>query len=180
MTVVNAPVVEEVPELDCDHEEADTRLLLNANHALSHAVENIVIKSPATDVGILCLHFASRFCKLLFLIAGAKRSKPLLNVIQMSGTLGPNICSAFPGFQAFTGCDTTSAFYGRGMRQCVQNLKNDQQVPLTVTELASSFVIPESTFSGAEAIVCSLYGGASTSASDARYSAFFRKTFNQR
>lgn len=63
----NAPItVEEATELTCDHEEADTRLLLHASHA-SQSYENILIKSPDTDVFIISLHFCLNFrCRLFF------------------------------------------------------------------------------------------------------------------
>ena len=43
----------EAVELGCDHEEADTRLLLNAMHAAKdHG--RIIIQSPDTDALVLC------------------------------------------------------------------------------------------------------------------------------
>ena len=42
------------PLLCCDHEEANTRLLLHAKHA-SQTHRRIVIQSPDTDVAVLCL-----------------------------------------------------------------------------------------------------------------------------
>ena len=60
-----------VVELSCDHEEADTRIMLHAAHAARSGYQTVVIKSPDTDVFILAL-----FSKLtlnetsLFLITG--------------------------------------------------------------------------------------------------------------
>lgn len=42
----------EVVELECDHEEADTRLLLHAKHASDHGFSVVVTKSPDTDVHV--------------------------------------------------------------------------------------------------------------------------------
>ena len=48
--------------LRSDHEEADTLLLLHAQHA-SHDHKRIVIQSPDTDVAVLCAtHFSSLNC----------------------------------------------------------------------------------------------------------------------
>ena len=41
---------------NCDHEEADTRLMLHAAHAANCGHETIVIKSPDTDVFVLGLY----------------------------------------------------------------------------------------------------------------------------
>ena len=45
----------EVEELCCDHEEADTRMLVHASHA-SQCYENIIIKSPDSDVLVIALN----------------------------------------------------------------------------------------------------------------------------
>ena len=44
-----------IDDLCCDHEEADTQVLLHASHATTF--QNIVIKSPDTDVFIILIHF---------------------------------------------------------------------------------------------------------------------------
>ena len=44
--------VTEVEQLNSDHEEADTRMFLHAQHA-SAFTENTVIKSPDTDVFVI-------------------------------------------------------------------------------------------------------------------------------
>ena len=54
-----------VPLLRSDHEEADTRLLLHAKHA-SQTHRRIVIRSPDTDVAVLCIaHFEDLQCQEL-------------------------------------------------------------------------------------------------------------------
>ena len=61
----NDPVVgQEIPELTSDHEEADTRVLLHSKHAAgSH--ERIIIKTPDTDVFVLCTHSRPNSCSVL-------------------------------------------------------------------------------------------------------------------
>ena len=64
LRVENGEVVaENVAELTTDHEEADTRLILHANHAASN-YKDIAIRSPDTDVLVLCSAFAQEmmFC----------------------------------------------------------------------------------------------------------------------
>ena len=52
----DAIVREEVSDLQCNHEEADTRLLLHCNHvAATH--DRMIIKSPDTDVFVLSIAF---------------------------------------------------------------------------------------------------------------------------
>ena len=42
-----------VPELACDHEEADTRMLLHARHMGQAGHTNIIIHTPDTDVFLI-------------------------------------------------------------------------------------------------------------------------------
>lgn len=46
---------ENVPELSCDHEEADTRILLHANHMSQAGFGNIIIHTPDTDVFLIAI-----------------------------------------------------------------------------------------------------------------------------
>ena len=48
---------EEVNELKCSDEEADTRMLLHALHASETGYKAIVISGEDTDVLIMCLGF---------------------------------------------------------------------------------------------------------------------------
>ena len=43
-----------VTALHCDHEEADTRMLLHAKHA-SRDAQRVVVQAPDTDVLLLCV-----------------------------------------------------------------------------------------------------------------------------
>ena len=45
----------EVPQLQCTHEEADTRLLLHAVHAASNGCSGVVIRTTDTGVAVLAI-----------------------------------------------------------------------------------------------------------------------------
>ena len=55
----STPTVDDVLELNSDHEEADTRMILHAFHANANQSAKIVVCSPGTDVAVLLLHFIS-------------------------------------------------------------------------------------------------------------------------
>ena len=58
--------VREAVELGCDHEEANTRLLLNAKHAAKdHG--RIIIQSPDTDALVLCVAFQNKINRELWI-----------------------------------------------------------------------------------------------------------------
>ena len=54
------PTVRPISELTCSHEEADTRLLLHANHAARSGWSDVIIKGPDTDVAIISLAMLAR------------------------------------------------------------------------------------------------------------------------
>ena len=45
--------VEVAKELECDHEEGDTRVYLHNKHAVDNGAEQVIVRSPDTDVLIL-------------------------------------------------------------------------------------------------------------------------------
>ena len=78
--VDNEPnTIEEIATLSCDHEEADTRMLLHANHA-SQSHGSIVIKSPDTDMFIIMLSFCRILQCKLFYETGVKEETCVIDV----------------------------------------------------------------------------------------------------
>ena len=92
----------EVAELRCDHEEADTRLLLHSTHA-AEAHADILIKSPDTDVFVLCTAMQKTIGSKLYLMTGSGNKFRVINVAAVSDALGAELCASLPGFHAFSG-----------------------------------------------------------------------------
>ena len=109
----------DIVNLECDHEEADTRILLHAKHAAaSH--EKVVIYSPNTDVAITAVSMANEFKDNQFcFLTGKGKSRRMLDINLIQKSLGTGISSALIGIHCFTGCDSTSAFYGKGKKSCI-------------------------------------------------------------
>ena len=47
-------------ELECSHEEADTRMLLHAQHAAEAGNGAVIVRSPSTDVAIIACGLAGQ------------------------------------------------------------------------------------------------------------------------
>lgn len=84
-------VCDEVSELESSHEEADTRLLLHAKHA---AIENdrVIIKSPDTDVFLLCIVMQRVIEKDLYFMNGTGNRFRVIHIRAIAETLGVNVC----------------------------------------------------------------------------------------
>ena len=70
---------EEVQELESDHEEADTRLLLHSQHA-SISYDSIIVKCSDTDVFLLCIANQNNIGKPLFFMKGTGKDFMLSRV----------------------------------------------------------------------------------------------------
>jgi hypothetical protein len=90
----------EVPQLECDHEEADTRLLLHHKaSALSH--QRIIIKSPDTDVFVLCIARQKTIGKELLMMTGSGNKFRVIDISSILNVLDEELCACLPGFHVF-------------------------------------------------------------------------------
>ena len=102
---------------DCTHEEADTRMLLHASHGALHGMMKILIRTVDTDVVVLSISLSQKIaCECLWLAFGTGNTFRYLDATAMAQVLGEAKCKALPAFHAFSGCDVTSSFSGKGKR----------------------------------------------------------------
>ena len=119
------PNVETVHDLQCDHEEADTRLILHAQHAARANHQHVIIKSPDTDVAVICINLQASISAALYFATGTKDKTRLLSVPVICENLGQNISSALIGLHSISGCDSTSSFYGKGKKKMLTVARRD-------------------------------------------------------
>jgi hypothetical protein len=100
-------------DLKCTQEEADGRLILHAIHAGNQNYE-VVIVSEDTDVLILGLAFADKISTPFYQRFSAKGLATVYEIRKISAALGRSLCAALLGLHAMTGCDSVSAFAGKG------------------------------------------------------------------
>ena len=113
---------EELAPLFSDYEEADTRLLLHAQHA-SQEYERIIIQSPDTDVAVLCAaHFSSLQCLQLWFWTDVKDRLRYTPIHTLTHELGQDVCASLLGFHALIGSDSTSALSGLGKKKELTSL----------------------------------------------------------
>ena len=81
-----------VDELSCDHEEADTRLLLHAQHA-STTFEDVVIVSCDSDVGIISLCLQQNLSCNTFFMTGNEvfETSRIMDLQKMTCCLGADV-----------------------------------------------------------------------------------------
>ena len=165
---------EEFSELKSSQEEADTRLLLHALHAAESGSTAVVISAEDTDVLILCLGFCSKILCSLYQKCGTKNRTRFLDITKMSHALGGGISDALIGMHAFTGCDTVSAFAGRGKLTTFKQMKSNNTFQEAFSELGQSWDVSPELFQKLQMITCQRYmpSASTTEVNKLRYQLF--------
>jgi hypothetical protein len=122
---------------DCNHEEADTNIVVHLRHALNtEDTVTALVRTVDTDVvAILVGKFYDMKAvnpDVNILVAfGMGRNFKFLGINRICASLGLQKSRSLPVFHAITGCDTTSALYGKGKRSAWQAwvLCNDNVTP---------------------------------------------------
>lgn len=151
----------EVAELQSTQEEADTRIILHAIHVAksSDQAKCIVVRSPDTDVFILLIHYSSSIGKPTLFDTGVGDKRRIIDVTSLSTTLGSELTLALPAFHAFTGCDTVSAFVGKGKKRPLQVLRKNRAFITTFQKIGEAGdKMSDDVMKGLANFVCSMYG----------------------
>lgn len=143
----------------CDHEEADTRLLLHALHCANSGCQKVMIRSVDTDVLVLAVAaFPLLPVTELWLAFGVNKHFRYIPVHAVVEHLGEAKAKALPYFHAFTGCDTVSAFHGIGKKTAWDAWKAWPQVTEAFIKLSTPHAaIDDDTFKELETFVILLY-----------------------
>ena len=149
--------VEEVPDLGSSQEEADTRLLFHPAHAAQNGHQTVVITSEDTDVLVLLLAFSRALNTILLQKCGSSTRKKLIDMKMIATVLGDDTCKALIGVHAFTGCDSISAFAGKGKAKALKMLKDDAEIKETFAKLGEEWQLPTDLFTHIEKFTCDLY-----------------------
>jgi hypothetical protein len=166
-----------IEALQSSQEEADTRMLLHAKHAAQAGCKSVIIASEDTDVLVLCLALASQIPCSIYQKHGTKTKMQYLDIDKIANSLGASVCNALLGMHAFTGCDTVSAFAGRGKATALKQMKNDWTTHTAFSQLGQTWEMTSELSNSLEAIVCKMYFPASKIANvnDLRYQVFCTK-----
>ena len=113
---------------ECDHEEADTRILHHVKHALSQNMTFIQILSNDTDVVIIALgvyHMlrSDSIFDDIVIKYGMGKNHRKISIKNLAESLGQTRAQALIFLYAFTGCGTMSAFKSIGKKKYMKPLK---------------------------------------------------------
>ena len=107
---------------ECNHEEADTRIIVHVLHAIqADQAKSVLVRTVDTDVIVILIgkfhHFRTIQPNLdLWVGFGTGRNFSFICINIICAGLGEARSRSLPVFHALTGCDTTSTFYGKGKK----------------------------------------------------------------
>ena len=167
----------EVQALQCQQEEADGRLLLHAAHAAEEGYEGVVVCSEDTDVFIMALAFHDKIGSSLFQKFGTRTRTRVADIRKVAATLGIDVCRALIGMHSFTGCDTVSAFAGKGKTNALKLLTTNRNIQHMFFRLGEEWDLSPQLLNELEAFTCLLYApkGSAVKVNDLRYNLFCAK-----
>lgn len=132
----------------CNHEEADTRLVL---HALL-ADSDVVVVAKDTDVLILLIwaYEQSNVGKKWYMKYDHNK---YADINEICNFLGPKICRTLPAVHAITGCDTTSYLFKVGKFKVLKKLIQAERKTDLLTDLGKDESVSEMILENAKEFV---------------------------
>ena len=101
----------------CNHEEADSRMILHAVDAYKQGYKRVMLYATDTDVLVLTIYTISQFenCELWLAFGHAKHFR-YIPAHLIATRLGKDVSFGLLFLHALSGCDTVSAFAGIGKK----------------------------------------------------------------
>lgn len=122
---------------------------------------------------VLCLGHCKKINSTMYLKCGTLNQTRYINMSNLAELHG----DALVGVRAFTGCDSVSAFAGRGKLSALKLLKGNSTFQEHFKFLGTSWDISEESFRAMESFVCRMYAPSSNvcDVNDLRYLLFCTK-----
>ena len=100
------------------HEEADNRMVCHMKDILYRGFTSIQLRTVDTDVVAILLGFMPQFLEfnedvVIIVDFGTGNNRRKIRINECYASLGEPICTGLMFFHAFTGCDSTCAFFHR-------------------------------------------------------------------
>ena len=114
----NTSLLDQQDISDCSAEEADPRIIRHAINLARNGFEDITIRTVDSDVLVLSLANLHKLIengsRNIFTQIVKSNGTEEFDLIELYNTHGADVCMALPFFHTYTGCHTSSSFFGKG------------------------------------------------------------------
>ena len=152
----NSLMIIDIPELQSQQEEADTKIFLCCFYASNIGFNTVHIITVDTDVLVLALYYQRKLDLAIIVEMGSGANIIIYDV--SSHTFDARIVEALPSFHALSGCDSTSSFNGIGKLKALKTLKTDDRFIDAVCSIGEELDLSADVSEVLEEYVCQLYG----------------------
>ena len=143
---------------DSSQEETDSRVFLYCLNGKQQGYRYVRVKSLDTDIFSILLCYADDLSDITVLFdTGKGNQKRLFDMSCLTKGLTQQYCTARRVLHAFTGCNTTSAFKGKGKIRPITLVKSKSSFIETFASLGSSWKVFEHTLVELEEFTCLVY-----------------------
>ena len=128
---------------ECNHEEADTTIVVHVLHALRNGAKTLVIRTVDTDVVVVLLGKHHQFLlecleMQIWIGFGMGKNCSFYHINRIYAWLGNGKCQGLSVFHALTGCDTTNSFWGKGKKSAWQAWDAFQEITTVFCDIAAN------------------------------------------
>lgn len=88
---------------------------------------------------VLCLGFQKEITCPVYQKCWTQNRTRFVDISKLASSLGDSICDSLIGLHAFTGCDTVSAFAGRGKLNALKMMRKNSSHQVTFSQLGQSW-----------------------------------------
>ena len=164
------------------NQEADTRMLLHAKD-VGESFPNVIIHTPDTDVLVIALAASTEFSTSLYIRTGTKGRLRIISIQKIKSSLSSTYdindielaAKAILSMHAFTGCDTVSAFSGKGKVKPLKVLLKNSDYINAFAEIGNAPGLEGDQLNVIEQFVCDIYGHKGCSTNSLRYKIYCSK-----
>ena len=126
-------------------------------HAARSGHGTVIVSSEDTDVFILCLAFKNAIPSSIYFKCGTQTRIRYVSISSVTQVIGQDLCSSLLGMHAYTGCDTVSAFAGRGKMGALGIVEENKEFQEMFKLVGMEWELSDELFQKLEDFTCLMY-----------------------
>ena len=148
-----------ITSLKSSQPETDTWVVLYCKYVKENGFKYVRVRSPDSDIFFILIYYALYLQGITILFkTGKGNKKRIINVTTIAEKYSQVNCGALVGIHAFTGCDSTSAFKGKGKVKAIRLLQKKENYQRVFSRLGDEWDICNDLLSALSEFTCALYG----------------------